>query len=101
MLMRRFPILIALFLFAVVPLVAQQQQDAPQKPAPAKDQGILPPSFAGWTLTTRTTFTLVETGGPNAGDAAAAARNEYGFASGEQGGYTRGAGTLQTQVYRM
>ncbi len=97
--MRRFPILIALFLFAVPPLAARQQQGAPQKPAPAKDQGILPPSFAGWTLTTRTTFTLLETGGPNAGNAAATA--EYGFASGEQGGYTRGADTLQTQVYRM
>jgi hypothetical protein len=101
MLMRRFPILIAIFLFAVAPLAAQQQQDAAQKPVPAKDQGILPPSFAGWTLATRTTFTLLDTGGPNADSAAAAATTEYGFASGEQGGYTRGADTLQTQVYRM
>ncbi len=101
--MRRRSILIVLFLFAVAPLLARQQQNSARKPAAtaAEDKGILPASFAGWTLATRTVFTPLETGAPHAGGAAAAATTEYGFASGEEGDYARGADTLQAQVYRM
>lgn len=95
--MPRFRCLIALFLFAVAPLSAQQQKPA----ATAKeDKAILPASFAGWTLATRKVFTPTAAPSP-AGSAVAAATAEYGFSSGEEGEYTRGADTLQAQVYRM
>jgi hypothetical protein len=99
--MPRFLCLIAVFLFVVAPLSAQQQNSAQKPAATAKeDKGILPASFAGWTLATRTVFTPVEVVSP-AGSAVATATAEYGFSSGEQGEYTRGADTLQAQVYRM
>jgi hypothetical protein len=89
--------LIGLFLLAVAPLLAQQENSAQKPAATAKEnKAILPASFAGWTLTTRTVFTPIETASP-AGSATA----EYGFASGEEGEYSRGADTLQAQVYRM
>jgi len=98
--MPRFLRFIAVFLFAVAPLSAQQQNSAQKPAATAKqDKGILPASFAGWTLATRTVFTPIEAASPAAGGAAATA--EYGFASGEGGEYARGADTLQAQVYRM
>jgi hypothetical protein len=99
--MPRFRCLIGLFLLAVAPLLAQQQSSAQKPAATAKeDKAILPASFAGWTLTTRTVFTPIETASPASG-AAAVATAEYGFASGEEGEYTRGADTLRAQVYRM
>ena len=99
--MRRHSTFIVVFLFAVFPLLAREQQNStPNPPAKAKeDKGILPASFAGWTLSTRTVFTPLEAAGPNGG--AAAATTEYGFVSGEEGDYARGAEKLQAQVYRM
>ncbi|MFZ3201009.1 MAG: DUF6599 family protein [Candidatus Acidiferrales bacterium] len=100
--MHRFLRFIAVFLFALSPLSAQQQNSAQKPAATAKeDNGILPDSFAGWTLATRTVFTPIEAASPAAGGATAAATAEYGFASGEEGEYTRGSETLQAQVYRM
>jgi len=72
----------------------------------ASAQGILPKSFSGWS------------GSPNAGliapvshngdtttqpteDGKAAARQEYGFVSGENATYTRGSDSLTVNLYKM
>jgi hypothetical protein len=73
---------------------------------PASAQGILPNSFAGWTGTTSAGLNPpVIYNGDKAGsmtaDQRAAARQEYGFLSGEEGSYSLGKDTLQVNLYRM
>ena len=73
---------------------------------PAAAQGILPNSFAGWTGTTKAGLTPpVIYNGDKArsmeAEQQAAALAEYGFVSGEEGSYTRGADALSVKLYRM
>jgi hypothetical protein len=73
---------------------------------PASAQGVLPSSFAGWTGTTSAglnppvTYNGDHVGSMNA-QQRAAARQEYGFLSGEEGTYSLGKDTLQVTLYRM
>lgn len=60
---------------------------------PAAAQSILPSSFAGWTQDASSPFR------PPADSSAAA--SEYGFASGVQASYSKGAGHLDIILYRM
>jgi hypothetical protein len=73
---------------------------------PASAQGILPNSFGGWSGSTSAGLNplAASNGDPAAGMAAgqqAAARQEYGFVSGEEGTYSLGKDTLQVTLYRM
>ncbi|MFZ3329934.1 MAG: DUF6599 family protein [Candidatus Acidiferrales bacterium] len=73
---------------------------------PASAQGILPGSFAGWIGTPQAGVPArpIASGDHAAGFAAseqAAARQEYGFVSGEQAAYSRGKDALQVTLYRM
>jgi hypothetical protein len=73
---------------------------------PASAQGILPNTFAGWTGTTTAGLNPADVhngdhvGSMNA-QQQAAARQEYGFLSGEEGAYSQGKDTLQVTLYRM
>jgi hypothetical protein len=87
----------AIALFILVALLAA---------LPASAQGILPNSFGGWSGSTSAGLNppVVYNGDHVASIAAnqqAAARQEYGFASGEQGTYSLGKDTLQVTLYRM
>jgi hypothetical protein len=73
---------------------------------PASAQGILPNSFGGWSgsATAGLNPPVVYNGdhvASTAADQQAAARQEYGFVSGEEGSYSRGKDTLQVTLYRM
>jgi hypothetical protein len=73
---------------------------------PAFAQGILPASFAGWTATSRAGFSPASSKALAGGQSeqaylAAAAANEYGFVSGEQAAYARGASNIEVMLYRM
>ncbi len=73
---------------------------------PASAQGILPNSFGGWNGTARAGVAPVEFRNGEkttelTADQQAAARQEYGFVAGEYGEYTRGAGTLHVNLYKM
>ncbi len=73
---------------------------------PASAQGILPNSFAGLTGTTTAGLNPpVIYNGDHAGSMnaqqQAAARQEYGFLSGEEGTYSQGKDTLHVTLYRM
>jgi hypothetical protein len=73
---------------------------------PASAQGVLPTSFAGWTGTTSAglnspaIYNGDHVGSINA-QQRAAARQEYGFLSGEEASYSLGKDTLQVSLYRM
>src|SRR5271154_1159128 len=73
---------------------------------PASAQGVLPSSFAGWTGTTSAglnppvIYNGDHVGSMNA-QQRAAARQEYGFVSGEEGTYSLGKDALQVTLYRM
>jgi hypothetical protein len=73
---------------------------------PASAQAVLPNSFAGWTGTTGAglnppvIYNGDHVGSMNA-QRQAAARQEYGFLSGEEGTYSLGKDTLQVTLYRM
>ena len=73
---------------------------------PASAQGILPRSFAGWSGTVQpgvaepTIYNRDKIGSITA-ERTQAAMREYGFVSGENGGYSRGAETLQVNLYKM
>lgn len=73
---------------------------------PASAQRILPASFAGWTGSPQAGIPApVVYNGDHVGSMAAsqqaAARQEYGFVSGEQAAYSRGSDKLQVTLYRM
>src|SRR5271163_5068961 len=73
---------------------------------PASAQGILPNSFAGWSGTTSAGLNppVIYNGdkvGSMTAEQRAAARQEYGFVSGEEGSYSLGKDTLQVTLYRM
>ncbi|MFZ0882144.1 MAG: DUF6599 family protein [Candidatus Acidiferrales bacterium] len=90
--MRRFLFLLTIFAFFSA--------------IPASAQGILPNSFAGWTGTPQAGIPApVIYNGDHAGSMAAgqqaAARQEYGFVSGEQAAYSRANDKLQVTLYRM
>lgn len=73
---------------------------------PASAQGILPPSFAGWTGAPAGGIPSPAVGNGDhvasmAASQQAAARQEYGFASGEQATYSKGNDKLQVTLYRM
>src|SRR5271170_871464 len=73
---------------------------------PASAQGILPSSFAGWSVTTSAGLNppVIYDGdeiGSMAAEQRAAARKEYGFLSGEEGSYSLGKDALQVTLYRM
>jgi hypothetical protein len=73
---------------------------------PASAQGILPSSFAGWSGNTNSGLNpAVLYDGDHAGSMLAgqraAARQEYGFLSGEEGTYSLGKDALQVTLYRM
>ena len=73
---------------------------------PASAQGILPNSFAGWSGSTTPGLNppAIDTGDHVASMSAgqqAAARQEYGFVSGEEGTYSLGKDALQVTLYRM
>jgi hypothetical protein len=73
---------------------------------PASAQGILPNSFGGWSGSTTAGLNppVIHNGDhvtSMAADQQAAARQEYGFASGEEGTYSLGKDTLQVTLYRM
>jgi hypothetical protein len=73
---------------------------------PASAQGILPNSFAGWSGSAKAGLNppVVYNGdhvGSMSADQLAAARQEYGFVSGEEGTYSSGSDTLQVTLYRM
>jgi hypothetical protein len=73
---------------------------------PGSAQGVLPNSFGGWSGSTSAGLNppAIPNGDPAAGMAAgqqAAARQEYGFVSGEEGTYSLGKDTLQVTLYRM
>jgi Family of unknown function (DUF6599) len=72
------------FLFAAVLFLAA---------APLSAQGILPGSFAGWSLSAKGNF--------SPGGGAGTVAKEYDFTSGEQATYTRGSQTLEVKVYQM
>jgi hypothetical protein len=73
---------------------------------PASAQAPLPNSFAGWTGTTSAglnppvIYNSDHVGSINA-QQQAAARQEYGFLSGEEGTYSLGKDTLRVTLYRM
>jgi hypothetical protein len=73
---------------------------------PASAQGILPNSFAAWTGTTSAglnppvIYNGDHVGSMNA-QQQAAARQEYGFLSAEEGTYSLGKETLHATLYRM
>ena len=73
---------------------------------PASAQGILPGSFAGWSGTVQpgvaepTIYNGDKIGSITA-ERTQVAMKEYGFVSGENGGYSRGAETLQVNLYKM
>ena len=90
--MRRFLFLLTIFAFFSA--------------IPASAQGILPNSFAGWTGTPQAGIPApVIYNGDHVGSMAAgqqaAARQEYGFVSGEQAAYSRANDKLQVTLYRM
>lgn len=90
--MRRFLFLLTIFVFLSA--------------IPASAQGILPSSFAGWTGSPQAGIPapVVYNGdhvGSMASNQQAAARQEYGFVSGEQAAYTRANDKLQVTLYRM
>lgn len=90
--MRRFPFLFTIFVFLSA--------------IPASAQGILPGSFAGWTGSPQAGIPapVVYNGdhvGSMASNQQAAARQEYGFVSGEQAAYSRANDKLQVTLYRM
>jgi hypothetical protein len=73
---------------------------------PASAQGVLPYSFGGWSGSTKPGLAAPEifNGDKTASMTAAAkqaATQEYGFVSGENGQYSRGAETLQVNLYKM
>jgi hypothetical protein len=73
---------------------------------PASAQGILPASFAEWTGSPQAGIPAsVVNNGDHVDSVAAsqeaAARQEYGFVSGEQAAYSRGSDKLQVTLYRM
>jgi hypothetical protein len=73
---------------------------------PASAQAVLPNSFAGWSGTTTAGLNppVIYDGdkvGSMAADQRVAARQEYGFLSGEEGTYSQGKDTLQVMLYRM
>ncbi len=73
---------------------------------PSSAQGILPGSFAGWSGTAQPGVTqpTVYNGdkiGSITAERTQAAMREYGFVSGENGAYSRGAETLQVNLYKM
>lgn len=73
---------------------------------PAAAQGILPNSFAGWTGSTKPGLTppVIYNGDKATSIIAAqqaATLKEFGFVAGEEGAYTRGADSLQVNLYRM
>jgi len=73
---------------------------------PASAQGILPNSFAGWSgspkagLAASVYYNGDKTNQPIE-DAKAAARQEYGFVSAENGTYKRGSDSLMVNLYKM
>jgi len=73
---------------------------------PASAQGILPASFAGWTSNSLAGIPapVIHNGDHVASMVAsqqAAARQEYGFVSGEQAAYSRDNQEMQVTLYRM
>jgi hypothetical protein len=72
---------------------------------PASAQGILPNSFGGWNGSTTAGLNpaVIENGDHSSNLLAdrQAARQEYGFLSGEQGSYALGNDALQVTLYRM
>jgi hypothetical protein len=73
---------------------------------PASAQGILPNSFGGWSGNTRAGLDppIIFNGDQVASmtfEQQAAARQEYGFLSGEEGTYWLGGDALQVSLYRM
>jgi len=73
---------------------------------PASAQGILPNSFGGWSGNTRAGLDppIIFNGDHVASmtfEQQAAARQEYGFLSGEEGTYWLGGDALQVSLYRM
>jgi hypothetical protein len=73
---------------------------------PASAQGVLPNSFGRWTGSAKAGLNppVINNGDHIASMGAnqqAAARQEYGFVSGEEGTYSFGPDTLQATVYRM
>ncbi len=73
---------------------------SPSTPA----QGVVPDSFAGWNCNGRTSFNPAQPSQIAPQTASSAGNDvlaEYGFVSGEQCEYTRGAEKLGVQVYRM
>jgi hypothetical protein len=73
---------------------------------PASAQGILPNSFGGWSGNTRAGLDppIIFNGDHVASmtfEQHAAARQEYGFLSGEEGTYWLGGDALQVSLYRM
>jgi len=73
---------------------------------PTSAQGVLPNSFAGWSGTTSAGLNppVIYNGdkvGSMTAEQRAAARQEYGFVSGEEGSYSLGKDTLQVTLYRM
>src|SRR5271154_1173677 len=73
---------------------------------PTSAQGVLPNSFAGWSGTTSAGLNppVIYNGakvGSMTAEQRAAARQEYGFVSGEEGSYSLGNDTLQVTLYRM
>lgn len=73
---------------------------------PASAQTTLPDSFAGWTASSKGDLqpAAVYNGdhvGSMMAERSAAALKEYGFVSGEQGTYVRGADSLEIKLYKM
>src|ERR1700731_4336514 len=70
----------------------------------ARAQGVLPDSFAGWSCNGKSSFNPAQPSQIAPQTASSAGNDvlaEYGFVSGEQCEYTRGAEKLGVQVYRM
>jgi hypothetical protein len=90
--MRRFPFLLIIVAFFSV--------------IPASAQGVLPGSFLGWTGSTQAGTATAAAANPDlapgaTADQQAAAKQEYGYLSGETLVYTRGTQTLRVTLYRM
>jgi hypothetical protein len=67
---------------------------------PARAQKILPESFSGWQMQSKTPITLADLNQTGNGIGADAAR-EYGFVSGEHTTYVSGSSKLDVTVYQM